>query len=100
MSKTDRASSYQKCRSESSEFRTRANSEHVVAAVDDQAVAGVIAGRIGGEVDGDAAEVLRPTPAARRHAADDAGVEHLRALRALGHLGGDPAGQDGVGADA
>src|SRR4051794_31003604 len=52
-----------------------ATSEDRVAAVDQEAVAGVEARGVRGQVDGDTAEVLRLAPAAEGHALDHRVVE-------------------------
>src|SRR3989344_5036655 len=75
-------------------------SEDRVAAVDDEAVAGVELRGVRGQVHRDAREVLALAPAAHRHPADGLLVEGVPRLQAGGHVGGDPARQDGVGPDA
>src|SRR6188474_2297114 len=74
--------------------------EDGIAAVDDEAVAGMEARGVRGEVDGDAREVLRLAPAPHRHAADRLLIELIPGLQARGHVGADPARQDRVRAYA
>src|SRR4030095_483681 len=67
--------------------------------VNDEGIAGVIAARVAGQVDGDAAEVVAHAPAPQRHPRQDLLHEGLAVERLLRHGRIDPAGHDGVHAD-
>src|SRR5215217_3823781 len=67
-------------RSPSPRAGRKAELEDLVAAVDQEGIAGVVAAGVRGQVDGDAAEILGLAPAAGGHAADDLGGEGVVAL--------------------
>src|SRR5690348_4087966 len=74
-------------------------SEKRIAAIDDEAIAGVIGRGVAHEIDGDAAEIRGLAEAAHRDARHDRVDEFVVRHDAARHVALDPARQDRIGGD-